>query len=64
MRVSKMHALSLNTEKFILASLLGMTSLMMGAMMMPETCKVQAPLWNRQIQSSANYISVISHHCR
>jgi hypothetical protein len=59
-----MHALSLNTEKFILASLLGMTSLMMGAVMMPETCKVQAPLWNQQIQSSANYTSVVSRNCR
>jgi hypothetical protein len=59
-----MNALSLNTEKFILASLLGMTSLMMGAMMMPETCKAQAPLWNQQIQSSANYTSVVSRNCR
>jgi hypothetical protein len=59
-----MNALSLNTEKFILASLLGMTTLMMGAAMMPDTCKVQDPLWNQQIQSSANYTSVISRACR
>jgi hypothetical protein len=59
-----MNALSLNTEKFILASLLGMTTLIMGAQMMPETCKAQAPLWNQQIQSSANFISKVAHNCR
>ncbi|PZV26569.1 MAG: hypothetical protein DCF12_09115 [Snowella sp.] len=59
-----MNALSLNTEKFILASLLGMTTLMMGAAMVPDTCKVQEPLWNQPIQSSANFISNVSRACR
>ena len=59
-----MNALSLNTEKFILASLLGMTTLMMGSTMMPDACKVKSPLWNEQIQSSANYTSTVSRQCR
>jgi len=59
-----MNALSLDTEKFILASLLGMTTLMMGSTMMPQVCKSQSPLWNQQIQSSANYISTVSRQCR
>ena len=59
-----MNALSLNTEKFILASLLGMTTLMMGSAMMPDACAVKSPLWNEQIQSSANFSSTVSRQCR
>lgn len=59
-----MNALSLNTEKFILASLLGMTTLIMCSAMMPQACAVKSPLWNEQIQSSASFISNVSRACR
>jgi hypothetical protein len=59
-----MDALSLNTQKFIIASLLGMTTLMMGSAMMPDACTVKSALWNEQIQSSANFISTVSRQCR
>ena len=59
-----MKTLTLDTEKFILASLLGLTTLIMGSAMMPDACTVKSPLWNEQIQSSANFTSTVSRQCR
>jgi hypothetical protein len=59
-----MKTLTLDTEKFILASLLGLTTLIMGSAMMPDACAVKSPLWNEQIQSSANFSSTVSRQCR
>ena len=54
-----METLQINSEKLFLASLVSMAGLLLGASMSSNSCNAQTPLWNQQIQSSANFGSVV-----
>ncbi len=56
--------LTFHPEKFIFVSLLGITTLLAGAALSSDGCGNQASVWNQQIQSSANFNSVVTRQCK
>lgn len=53
-----MKQLSLDLEKFILVSSLGVSCLLVGSVVSSDGCSVQSPIWNQQLQSTKSYGSL------
>jgi hypothetical protein len=47
-----MKKLSLDLEKLIFVSSLGVSGLLVASSISPEGCSVQSPVWNQQLQST------------
>jgi hypothetical protein len=50
--------ISLDLEKLILVSSLGVCSLLVGASIASNGCSVQSPVWNQQLQSTKSFGSL------
>jgi hypothetical protein len=53
-----MNNLSLDLEKFILMSSIGISCLLTGSFMASSGCDSQTPLWNQQLQSTKSFGSL------